>query len=65
MHWEHVIMLGTRCECWGTCASRLKVFDVHVVMEFEKILGRLKKMTIANRSKQHQRTLDTFFVPNL
>jgi hypothetical protein len=58
-------MLGTRCECWGTCASRLKVFDVHVVMEFEKILGRLKKMTIANRSKQHQRTLDTFFVPNL
>jgi hypothetical protein len=58
-------MLGTRCECWITRASQVRVFDVHVVMEFEKILGRLRKMTIANRYRQHQRTLDTFFVPNL
>jgi hypothetical protein len=58
-------MLGTRCECWGTRASRIRVFDVHVVMEFEKKLGRLRKMTVANRSRQHQKTLDTFFVPNL
>jgi hypothetical protein len=29
-------MLGTRCECWGTHASQIRVFDVHVVMEFEK-----------------------------
>jgi hypothetical protein len=65
MHWKHVIMLGTRCECWGTRASRIRVFDVHVVMEFEKKLGRLRKMTVANRSRQHQKTLDTFFVPNL
>jgi homoserine trans-succinylase len=65
MHWEHVIMMGTRCECWGTRASWIRVFDVHVVMEFEKILGRLKKMTVANHSRQHQRTSDTFFVPNL
>jgi hypothetical protein len=62
MNWKHVIMLGTRCECWRTCASRIRVFDVHVVMEFEKILERL---TVANRSRLHQRTLDTFFVPNL
>jgi hypothetical protein len=48
MHWEHVIMMGKRCECWGTRASQIRVFDVHVVMEFEKILGRLKKMTVAN-----------------
>jgi hypothetical protein len=41
-------MLGTRCECWGTCASQITVFDVHVIMEFEKILGRLRKMTVAN-----------------
>jgi hypothetical protein len=51
MHWEHVIMVGTRCECWGTRASRVRVFDVHVVMEFEKILGRLKKMIVANYSR--------------
>jgi hypothetical protein len=51
MHWEHVIMLRIRCECWGTCASRIRVFDVHVIMEFEKILGRLRKMTVANCSK--------------
>jgi hypothetical protein len=43
-------MLGTRCECWGTRASRIRVFDVHVVMEFEKILGRLRKMTVVNCS---------------
>jgi hypothetical protein len=60
MHWEHVIMLGTRCECWGTCASRIRIFDVHVIMEFEKVLGRLRKI-VANRSRQHQRTLDTYF----
>jgi hypothetical protein len=65
MFWEHVIMLGTRCKCWGTRASWIRVFDVHVVMEFEKILGRLKKMIVANHNKQHQRTLDTFFIPNL
>jgi hypothetical protein len=46
MHWEHIIMLETRCECWGTRASWIRVFDVHVVMEFEKILGRLKKMIV-------------------
>ena len=40
-------------------------FDVHDVMEFEKILERLKKMIIANCSKQHQRTLDTLFVSHL
>jgi hypothetical protein len=51
MHWEHVIMLGTRCEWWGTRALWIRVFDIHVVMEFEKILGRLKKMTVANRSR--------------
>jgi hypothetical protein len=51
MQWEHVIMLGTRCECWGTRASRIRVFDVHVVMEFEKILGRLRKMTVVNCSR--------------
>jgi hypothetical protein len=51
MHWEHVFMLGTRCECWGTHASRIRVFDVHVVMEFEKILGRLRKMTVVNCSR--------------
>ena len=28
-------------------------FDVHDVMEFEKILKRLKKMIIANCSRQH------------
>jgi hypothetical protein len=58
-------MLGTRCVCYGTRASRIRVFDVHVVMEFEKILGRLRKMIVANRNRQHQRTLDTFLVPNL
>jgi hypothetical protein len=31
-------MLGTRCECWETRALRIRIFDVHVVMEFEKIL---------------------------
>jgi hypothetical protein len=41
-------MLGTRCECWGTRASQIGVFDVHVVMEFEKILGRLRKVTVVN-----------------
>jgi hypothetical protein len=45
MHWEHAIMLRKRCECWGTCASWIWVFDVHVIMEFEKILRRLRKMT--------------------
>jgi hypothetical protein len=50
MHWEYVIMVGTRCECWGTCASQVRVFDVHV-MEFEKILGRLRKMIVANYSR--------------
>jgi hypothetical protein len=58
-------MLGIRCECWGTCASQIRVFDVHVVMEFEKRLGRLRKMIVANRSRQHHKTLDTFFVPHL
>jgi hypothetical protein len=43
-------MLGIRCECWGTHAPWIRVFDVHVVMEFEKILGKLK-MTVANHSK--------------
>jgi hypothetical protein len=65
MHWEHVIMLGIRCECCGTRASQIRISDVHVVMEYEKILGKLKKMTVANRSRQHQRILDTFFVPIL
>jgi hypothetical protein len=37
----------------------------HMHHGLEKILERLKKMIVANRSKQHQRTLDTFFVPNL
>jgi hypothetical protein len=32
-------MLGTRCECWGTHTSWIRISDVHVVMEFEKILG--------------------------
>jgi hypothetical protein len=58
-------MLGTRYECWGTCASQIRVFDVHVIMEFEKILGRLRKMIVADCSKQHQSTIDTYFVPNL
>jgi hypothetical protein len=44
-------MLGTKYVCWGTRASRIRVFDVHVVMEFKKILGRLRKMTVANRSR--------------
>jgi hypothetical protein len=57
-------MLGTRCVCWGTRASRIRVFDVHVVMEFKKILKRLRKMTVANRTGQHQRTFNTF-VPKL
>jgi len=39
-------------------------FNVHDVMEFEKILGRLRKMTIANRGRHHQRTLETYFVHN-
>jgi hypothetical protein len=65
MHWEHVIMLGTRCECSRTCASRIRILDVHDIMEFEKILGRLRKMTVANRSRQHHITLNTYFVPNL
>jgi hypothetical protein len=64
MHWKHVIMLGIRCECWGIHASCIRIFDVHVVMEFEKRLGRLRKMTIANCSRHHK-TLGTFFVPNL
>jgi hypothetical protein len=46
-------MLETRCECWGTHASWIMVLNVHVVMEFEKIFGRLRKMTIANHSRQH------------
>jgi hypothetical protein len=57
-------MLGTRCVCWGTRASRIRVFDVHIVMEFKKILKRLRKMTVANRTGQHQRTFNTF-VPKL
>jgi homoserine trans-succinylase len=65
MHWKHVIILGTRYKCWGTRASQIRVFDIHVVMEFEKILGRMRKMTVANHNRQHQRTLDTFLLPNL
>jgi hypothetical protein len=53
MHWKYVIMLGIRCECWGIHASCIRIFDVHVVMEFEKRLGRLRKMTVANHSRQH------------
>jgi hypothetical protein len=49
----------------GTHASRIRVFNVHVVMEFEKRLGRLRTMNVANHSRQHQKTLETFFVPNL
>ena len=39
-------------------------FNVHDIMEFEKILGRLRKMTIANRGRHHKRTLETYFVRN-
>jgi hypothetical protein len=58
-------MLGTRCDCSTTCASRIRAFDVHVIMDFEKILRRLRKMIVANHSRRHQITLDTYFVPNL
>ena len=40
-------------------------YDVCDVMEFENILGRLKKVTIANCNRLHQRILDTIFVPHL
>jgi hypothetical protein len=44
-------MLGTRCICWRTRASRIRVFDVYVVMELKKILGRLRNITVANRTR--------------
>ena len=36
--------------------------DVHSIIEFEKVLEKLRKMTIANRGKQHRKTLDAFFL---
>ena len=38
-------------------------FDIHAITEYEKLLEMVMKMTIANRGRQQQRTLDTFFVP--
>ena len=38
-------------------------FDIHAVIEHEKLLETVRKMIVANRGKQQQRTLDTFFVP--
>ena len=65
MHWEHVLILGTRSKYWGAHASQIRDFDIHVVMEFEKMLKRMRKMIVANHNRQHQRTLDTFLFPNL
>ena len=38
-------------------------FDIHVVIEHEKLLETVRKMIGANCSRQQQRTLDTIFVP--
>ena len=38
-------------------------FIVHAITEHEELLETVRKMTIANRGKQQQRSLDTFFVP--
>ena len=37
-------------------------FDIRDVIEHEKLLETVRKMIVAIRSRQHQRTLDTFFV---
>lgn len=39
-----------------------KFLTMVMLRSFEKILGRLRKMTLGNLSRQHQRILDTFFV---
>jgi hypothetical protein len=36
-----------------------------LLWNFEKRLGRLRKMIVANHNRQHQNTLDTFFVTSL
>ena len=36
-------------------------FGVHGIISFQKLIGNLDKMTVANVGRQHQRSLDSYF----
>ena len=36
-------------------------FGVNEIISFQKLVGNLDKMTIANLGRQHQRSLDSYF----
>jgi hypothetical protein len=36
-------------------------FDVNEIISFQKLVGNLDKMTVANLGRQHQRSLNSYF----